>query len=400
MRKIYIKLATTGLITILLLTGCSKEGVDSPPPKEKVAVMMRGGLAGLARNTRGIINPQNSPGVEGLPPQQLDINIITVNYTTSEPSKISGQPDLEAWSGQTADFTRGFFGENTDFTTGNNGNPIIPIADREDQIPNSGRIEYTDESGTSVQKVFYDENGEYYFVRLFYPYDEEDTEFTSSTAGLGASIIFRNVDGSQDILCSNLGWGNTLNPLITTAIDLDEDGDTDDGEDLEGEIVFSHMLSLFRIWIKPDNKAVVGDDGSTTAQYGKIKNVQVARQPSTLIADAMRGVIQPLNDPFETNYKANDFPANGLYLSWDINEEPEGQAITNSAGYVIVYPGLNEYRIEVETERHMWVHGELSFTSPPKPGKIYDITITMKEAYEIEVIETKVADWWMDHVFN
>lgn len=403
MRKTPTKIAIAGLASTLLLGGCAKEELDSSRTTERVSVVMKGGLTRLT--TRAIINPQDQYPNGGLPPQQLDINIITVNYTTNSPADAGtdvegeGQPNLEAWSGQTADVTRGFFGENTVFTSTHNGNPIIPAGDRgEPNKPDNGRIEYTDEGGTSIQKVFYDENGEYYFVRLFYPYDNDEntefeTEFTSSTAGLGASIIFHNVDGSQDILCSNLGWGNIFNPLITT----------NDDDESEGEIVFSHMLSLFRIYIKPDNEVVV--KGNPTAlqdggQYGKITGVQVVRQPSTLIADARSGNIQALNDPFETSYQANEFPTDGYFYLTGDDSGPIFAPHTVDAGYIIVYPGLNEYRIEVQTEKHKWVHGDLIFTNPPEPGKEYKITITLKEAYEMEIIETEVKDWWMDHVFN
>ncbi|MDL2304715.1 hypothetical protein LJC72_05170 [Bacteroides sp. OttesenSCG-928-D19] len=401
MKRIQTKLATAILAAIILATGCTKDDAGNQPTTGKVPVVMRGGMAKITNSTRATVDPQ----LNGLPPQQLDINIITVNYTTSAPNKISGQPKIEDWSGQTADNTRGFFGEKTEYTSTHNNNPIIKPADRETYIPNTGRIEYTDEAGEVVQKVFYDENGEYYFVRLFYPFNEDGeefyTEFTSTTAGLGASIIFHNVDGSQDILCSNLGWGNNDNPLInTTIVKEDEDTDEVENDSQNGEIVFSHMMALFRIKIKPESAVVVErEENLSSAQYGEITNVQVVRQPSTLIADAMTGAIRPLNDPLETNYLANNFPEGGFTLT-GTGEGTNFVGYEQPAGYIIVYPGQTTYRIEVQTAKHKWVHGDLKFTTPVQAGKAYNITITMMEAYEMEIKETVVDNWWMDHIFN
>lgn len=392
------------MLAFALLGGCSRQDNEPVgPPKGKVAMVMYGGIKGIApAKSRAMIEPQ---GVAGLPPTQLDVNIITVNYVTDNPR--TNPPGTDAWRGQTADVTRGFFGENTDFTIANDGNPLIPEAERgdADKKPNSGRIEYTDEDGSAVQKVFYDDSGEYYFVRLFYPY--ENAEFTSTTGMLGASIIFSGMDGSQDILCTNLGWGNIYNPEIRTAYRVNGI----DGADNEGDsvIVFSHMLSLFRIKIAPENTKVIDgkpEDPRPGGQYGQIMNARIREQPGALIADAMGASIAALyGDPLETDYLVNGFP----YTTEDVNDGGQGTPLYLNAaqmttaediGYIMVLPGLNEYRIEVNTGKRKWVYGDLKFTTPPQPGKVYDITITMMEAYELKVVPVEATNWWMDHVFD
>lgn len=391
MKAIYIKTAILGALFAALLGGCAKDKTNVPrsPETEKVAVVIKGGMKGVVPSrSRGVIDPQ-----AGLPPVQLDVNIITVNYTTADP--LMDQPGPAAWQGQTADVTRGFFGENAGYTAAHNNNPLIPEGDREGFKPDNGRIEYTDEDGSAVQKVFYDEGGEYYFVRIFHPY--ENTEFTSSMGTLGASIIFNEVDGNQDILCSNLGWGNIYNPEVETAA-----GKTG--------LVFSHMLSLFRLYITAENDQVVNGtppppvEGSTiigTGQYGQISNARIRFQPGALIADAMDGEIIPLpGDPLEKEYFANEFPTPFSLESKDIAPFP-GRGEPRYAGYIMVLPGQSEYRLEVLTER-MWAYGDLKFAEgkEPLPGKVYDITLEMKESYELKVVPSDPTDWWMDHVFD
>lgn len=349
MKKSSIIIALSGLLAAGLLNSCDKESIDDF--REKVEVIMNGSLPKPPASKTQIV-----PNEVGLPEKKLDVAIITVNYRTSDPENV--QPDLAAWGGSTADITRGYFGG-----PGLKANPIT-----------NGEIKYTNDDGSAVQKVFYDETGEHYFVRVLYPFDNANFVQTDR----GAGVLFSDIDGSQDILCSNLGWGNLDTPEVIT-------------NEKDSAIIFSHMLSLFRIKLKPESQTAV-------IQYGEIKNVKLANQSSSIRID-MIDLNTEGSGPFTMDYFPIGFAADTLHYD-TINAVP----IEKEAGYLMAVPA-QKFIFEAQTDR-LWVSSELNFATaldPYKtsaPGTIYDVTLKFMEGYEMEIEVEAAEEWWMDSEFN
>lgn len=348
MKKLLIATMSLGLFSgIIMFGGCSKERVDADMPREKVEVVMYGGLSNVnGDKAKAQIIPNN-----GLPDEQLVVGIVTVNYRTADPLNV--QPDLEAWKGTTVDVTRGYFGG-----PGLNATNIT-----------NGEIQYTNEDGTAIQKVFYDETGEHYFVRVYYPY--EGSEFMQTDNG--AAIVFSDMNGSKDILCSNLGWGNMDQKEIAT-----------DAEN--GVIVFSHMLSLFRIKVVAENEKAI-------EQYGRIDKVVMFAQPSSVIIDMMSQTIRPYSTE-TTNYDAVDFvPLNNLKTS------------AQEAGYIMAVPA-QKFMIAAKSSERLWLGTDLDFTTTELPynmsvpGKIYNVTLKFMESYQVHLEVEEADEWWMDSEFD
>lgn len=366
-----IKIALAGFFSLALWGGCGKEK-PAETAETRVAVVMNGGIS-RSGTTRG----QIVPNAAGLPDEQLDVAIITVNYRTADPTL--DQPDLPAWSGSTADITRGYFGEDS-------GAPgVIPFAQRPGKPIDSGKIEYTNDSGTTIQRVFYDETGEHYFVRVVYPY--ANAEFTQSVNGAG--VIFSELDGSQDIMASNLGWGNMHSPVIKTNY-KDDIPETVTGDSI---IVMSHLFSLFRIKLVAENTDVID-------QYGKILDVRLIDQPSSIRVDMMEIRLET-ESALDTPYHPKDFPGTGLDLTTSAVD----------AGYVMAMPA-QKFTLEARSQNRLWLSADLDFSTledplaTSAPGRMYDITIRFMEAYEIELEaeplegEDEHKEWWMDSVFD
>lgn len=357
MKLTYPTIALLAALT-LLSGGCNRE--NTAPPKEKVEVVMNGGFQ-VPETTKAQITPVNN-----LPTNQLDVIIVTVNYTTADP--VNDQPDLNAWMGSTADLTRGYF-----------GGPGLGAT----TITN-GEIKYTNEDGTSVQNVFYDENGEYYFVRVVYPH--KDAEFIQTNNG--AAIVFNDINGSQDILCSNLGWGNINMPIVRSNL-------TNDLDPTSVGLMFSHKLSLFRFNLIAENE-------KAAEQYGQIKNVRIRNQPSSIRVDMLDTNTEGYSE-FDRHYEAEDFPSTPITLTF--SSDPEPVPVAAYAGYIMALPG-KKFTIEAETEKRLWISADLDFSDPANPyaaskaGIIYDITLTFMEAYQMELSLENTTEWWVESEFN
>lgn len=348
MKKLLILTAFTGLFSIAVLGGCSKEHTNTPAPKN-VEVVITGSLNDISGTKSQII-----PDADGLPDEQLTVGIVTVNYRTDDPA--DNQPGITAWRSTTADITRGYFGG-----PGLNASPV-----------ENGEIQYTNEEGTAIQKVFYDETGEHYFMRVYYPY-EEDEEFTQfiQTEG-GAAVVFE-MDGQKDIMCSNLGWGNVYNPRVVTSAE-------------GAPMVFSHMLSLFRIKVKAEN-------ARAAEQYGKITGAMMYQQPKYTIVDMMNRGIRPYTDEKE-NYYAVDF-----------EELPGLTTDEQDVGYIMAMPG-QEFIIAAKSEKRRWLSAILNFSTDEDPfrtsapGTMYDVTLKFMESYQVHLEVEEAKEWWMDSEFD
>lgn len=358
---INIKAVVGGLFFVGFLCGCNND--HSTETSEGVEVIINGALP-TPKSSRAQIVPQN-----GLPTEKLDVAIITVNFETDDPENI--QPDLAAWRGSTADITRGYFGG-----PGINATTIT-----------NGEIKYTNEDGDMVQKVFYEENGEYYFVRVVYPYQKDSFIQT----GNGAAMVISGIDGSVDVLCSNLGWGNIDQPEVETNA-------------TNKRILFSHMFSLFRIKLKPENESVaskLGENGEMIlGQYGEIQKVRLANQPESVVID-MIDLAMDAYSYYDTPYYAVGFEPFYLTMSEDATPAP----VTVNAGYIMAMPG-RDFTFEVYSKERLWLSADLSFateTDPYKtsePGKIYDIILELGEGYEMIVEAAEAKEWWQDSVFD
>lgn len=356
------KFALLPVFFIAFLSGCGKDngGTDIEKDESGVEIVINGGISkGPATKGDGRIDPQGAP-YAGLPPHKLDVGIVTVNYTTVNP--LIDQPTLAAWSGSTADITRGYFGG--DGVNGPNSTIIT-----------TGEIFYTSDDGMAVQKVFYDETGQHYFVRVIYPYD--NAEFTQTSNGAG--ILFSDMDGSNDIMCSNLGWGNLYNPEIRTG-----DAGTD------SIIILSHMLSLFRVNLEIEADA--------QGQYGQIESVRIAGQPDEVVVDMMDPAIYASVSSSLTDYYTIGF------TPFSFASLPDPTVIV-PAGYVMVMPSQT-FTVEIKSEKRLWLSAEIDFTTAEDPfatsaaGTIYDINLTLREAYQMEVDIVSADEWWMDTVFD
>lgn len=361
-----IKQMIPGLFLAALLAGCDKAEPVAPAGREKVEVEMNGRLARTVQS-KGPISPRLGSG--GLPEEQLAVAVITVNFTTSDPETL--QPGLAAWRGSTADITRGYF-----------GGPGIGAT----EITN-GEIKYTNEDGDLVQRVFYDENGEYYFIRVLYPY--LTSEFTQTDRGAG--MVFYDVDGHQDILCTNLGWGNIDQPVIQTSYKIDPE--SPEPAEGDGVFVFSHLLSQFRI-------NVVAESAVAVHQYGKIKNIRIIEQPGVIKVD-MIDLATTSYDDSDTDYYLEDFQLDSL-PSYNTALPNNGYT---TAGSLMLLPA-RKFTIEAETDR-LWLTAHFDFATEDdanaitSPGTIYDINLKFMEGYEMDVkVDSITNQWWMDHEFN
>ncbi len=364
----------------ILLSGCVKDKPTTPAGK-KVEVVMNGAVkrAGTTRGD-GRIDPVN-----GLPPKQLIIGVATLNYTTSD--AVNNQPDDIAWGDATADWAPAFF-----------GGPDYYYPTNPSYIPEDGVIKYLREDLTGTQIVFYDEGGQYYYVRALYPW----TNTRSIQTANGYSIVFENLNGSTDVMCSNLGWGNKDNEVITTSY-TDSDPSTPDNV-----LVMSHMFSLFRV-------KFVAENAAAAAQFGTLMDGRLANQPSSVrinMVDASLYAVSRNTVPW-VNYPAVDFPTGGVPANATTPLPVDGVDTPVAAGYVMAMPATN-FTFEIYSSKRLWLTNSYSFAIPDTPGVpdsgdpyatskagyVYDVTIKFMESYELVLKIEDVTEWWMDSIFD
>ncbi|MDR2584642.1 MAG: fimbrillin family protein [Prevotellaceae bacterium] len=316
------------ILALLLLCGCNKE-----TSKPEVEVVMEGAI-GLP--TRASIDPPaGHTGPTHIPPYQLSIGVAMVSHVTSNPLTI--QPSNTAWNG--ADWERAYFGG-----PGLGANPVT-----------NGEIKFTNNTGTSVKRMLYNEDGSYFFFKAIHPY--EGATFQNG-------ILYYPIDGSQDIMMANMGWGNVDNPVVTP-------------------LVFKHLLTKLNFVLVAENNDAIG-------QYGTIDAIEVLDQPNQAKLQVATGELTP-NSTNSTRYSATNFSTGGLSTT------------PVQMGYVMVFPGV-KYSVRVHTELRLAFYVDVTFSSPPLtptlPGRAYNVTLKFMSADEIFILTEEVDEWWLDSTFD
>ncbi len=352
MRTIYI--AFLSVCVALCATGCAKDG--HTPGHDRPYVVMSGVVESVAEEaTRATVDPRD---IDGLPEAPLTVGIVTLSYATTDPT--TDQPNADAWMSATANLSRGYF-----------GGPGVNAA-----VVENGEINYTDEAGSAIRRLFYEENGGHYFTRVVYPFvssDDEQTRIADLNQNpLGTEVIISGLDGTQDVMCSNLAWGNIHNPKMTTAID-------------GGEIVMSHLFSRFGVKVRVESH-------KAATQFGTMQSFVLKDQPSSV-------GINMINLDVVSSHELTDYHMEDLI---PLQLDQIGDA-TLGAGYVIAPPD-GEFRFEVLTTNHGWVQGIVSFADMPEgislTGYTHDIVLTFMESGEVEIVVSEPDEYWFDWVFD
>ena len=349
MKTSYLAIVTS---SVFLLFGCQRS--DEPSPQqEKVRVKLSASIKAGKNITRGegLIAPVN-----GLPPRQLEIGIITVERAESS------IPEPIDWNDVTTYPDRGLFG----------GDRIgeDPISD--------GNIEYTDQEGNVIQQLFYDDTGIYYFLVAMYPYAGSEIDSDLILDDTGASIIIP-ADGSQDIMASTLGWGNKDNPIVQP-------------------LVFSHQLTClkYKIFAESDVAADL---------YGDIAAIELTGQPDYIGLNIGLKAIgeEAIFDAAEKyiDYPTVDFPDEGNRELLPIPANTDG---VGDFGYVLAMP-KQTYTFRITTEKRgsfyaTYDFSENSLPAIPQAGVIYCLTFRMMESAEIELTAAEAEEWWIDQTFD
>ncbi len=175
-----IRIAFVSAFAALFCVGCASDNHTPDNGDDRPYVVMNGSLETVEQTpSRSAIDPRDA---DGLPNAPLTVGIMTLNYTTSDPT--TDKPNEVAWMSSTANLSRGYFGG-----PGVNA-PVVE----------NGEINYTNETGSAIRKLFYDEGGEYYFTRVVYPFvasREDQTRIANPNHVAGKpKIKTRRFDGS------------------------------------------------------------------------------------------------------------------------------------------------------------------------------------------------------------
>jgi hypothetical protein len=271
-----------------------------------------------------------------------------VQYVTADP--LADQPTEEDWNGAT--LLRAYFG----------GPDIAP--DPTTFVPSNGEIKFTNNTGTRVQKVFYEELGAYSFMRAIYPY-----QGASVVPTVDGGVVVVPVDGSQDVMCSGWGWGSVLathQPLINT------------------NLAFGHLLTRI-------NVRLVAESAPASGQYGDILGVSLSHQPGELAVNLIDGSV--------TGWSNND-------QNYPLIGQPEVQTLNTAGvdyGYAMALPA-DSYEIRVETQNRRSFYPVAVLPAVPvgerRAGRVYDVVLSFKAADEIKIAVTDATEWWLDSTFD
>ncbi len=370
-----------GILALSLSGGCTEEKPGpGPDPENRPSVVMSGRLEQQDAASRARIIPD----AQGLPPTQLTVGIATVGYTSADPAV--DQPGTAAWSGTTVSLSRGYFG----------GPGLNP------PTVSTGEIQFTDEDGTRIQRMLYDEGGEYYFAHVYHPFVNASGDPVSKIqpTAEGASLVISGLDGSQDVMFSNLAWGNVDHVEMTTAAVPNS------------EVILSHMFSLFRVKVKAESE-------KAATQFGQIEDFILRFQPAGVGIDMISLDVTPSSSD-RTDYPMVGFAQFALFSMeggvrvakpgvFDVRN-PDGSMLRDAetpldAGYVMALPATG-FRFEALTEDRLWVQANVSFATTEDafaksaPGTAYDVVITLMESYEVQWEVQPVKYWWLDSVFD
>ncbi|MDH6313579.1 hypothetical protein M2137_002369 [Parabacteroides sp. PFB2-10] len=401
------------LCCLTLLFGCNDEE-DTPIPTkrpEKARVELSGSLPAPGIPTRaddeyndpgGMIHP--IPNSDGLPPYQLKIGIVTIEFGSYENNT---PPTVAEWNDPTTYLDYGFFGGQSpndkpgNYTEEASDDPITPDPHAGATGPTvwTGNIEYTNRKGDAIQQVFYDEMGIYYYMVAFYPYHaiydienvEEDENGTIIWDDvLGAAVVFE-VDGSQDIMASTMGGGNIEHPFTEA-------------------LTFSHKLTALRCHF-------FAESALAKSLYGTIDSVKLINQPKRIglnigkqadagkyddeLFDAERGLTTeyPAVRPKDTNGN----PVTGS-LSLPTTY---ATAAAVEFGYMLAMPAQT-YTFSIFTSirgKNNPVYVTYDFDPEktgvmPLAGKIYNLAFKLLETAEIRLEAAEAEEWWFDQRYD
>jgi len=328
---------------LLLLYGCMTR-IEPYEAKAEVEVELSGAF-GL--RTRASIDPQP----DSLPPYQLSIGVALLNYDSANPE--TDQPDGDDWNGA-VNWKRAYF-----------GGPGLHAP-----TVTNGEIKFTNDAGTAINKVFYDENGLWCFLRAVYPY-----EGATVTSSHGKGSILFPIDGSQDIMCANLVWGSVNKQMVD-------------------RLIFKHLLTKLNIRLYAENQ-------DASDQYGEIEAVGVAYQPAGAILDIATGNLQPEPTSSTTRYDRYytvDFDPSANRLLSDNITDPTDPDV--NFGYVMAIPAA-KYSIWVKTENRLEFYTEVTLPSSSfEAGKAYNITLKFLATDQIIIFAEEATEWWLDSTFN
>jgi hypothetical protein len=371
----------------VLAWGCARE--ENVPVPERVPVRLSGEVSFAGVQTReGMIKPvPDTLGKIILPPKQLTIGIVSIDYPGTAPTV--AQWGLDAYSPY---IDRGYFG----------GNKIGDTPESMGKYWN-GNIEYTNRDGTADQFVFYDLRGNYYHFVCVYPYDdiinpENDGDTMQSAAG---ATVYFNIDGSGDIMASTRGWGNNEFPF--------GDNHTTDPAD-DGILHFYHKLVALRCKFEAETTTAIQG-------YGTITSVELTGQPDVVGLNIGANAEAPLTTAL-TDEKTDTISYRAI-AEYDVMAD-DGVTVVDAAGSVRTHPLTMEvtdplafgYVLALPATKYTFriitsVHGAANplyatyeFATPPAPGTIYNLTFKMLESAKTVVEAAEAPEWWLDQTFN
>lgn len=322
------------LAAVLALAGGCKQLPSQEGEKPKVEVSLSGRMNGISR---AVVHPQSD---RPYPETQLPIGVAMMVYNTPDPAVT--QPSATDWGNALLAWRRGYFGG--------------PGLGAPGGVTN-GEIRFTSADGSAVQNIFYEETGMSYFLRAVYPW---------SAAVAGASITGGDlpmaIDGSQDVMCSNIGWGNMNASQVQP-------------------LTFRHLLTKLNIFM-------VAEADRAIAEYGQILSVELINQPEMILLDLY---------------------SEELYQGQTLRRYPMVGDITPSLlsttpvnfGYVMAMPST-KFTIRIRTEHRLafYVDIDVDFPESSEAGAAYDVTLQFMQSDEIVIKAEKAKKWFLDWEFN
>ncbi len=397
----HIHISWMMVITSALCCGCDTD--STPRPVNQREVMMNG-VIGAA--TKAPIDPETT----GLPSKQLTIGILTSDYYLPD-TEDAFKPELlkdEDW-GMYTYLDRGYFG--------GPGLGAINIT--------NGEIKYTSADGNIIQNVLYDESGMYYVLRLIYPYtytylDNNTPKETTAQLSLASngSRVFFDIDGSQDVMSTNVGWGNMDYDWVTTSTATDPN---DSETNYEG-FTFSHHLVKLDIRLLAEAGTFIAKEEGEYNIYGAIESVELINQPNQVTLDLTTNLLSASSSlvstypifSYDTDGKATDIP---IKTSVNLSKNETGtlygyvmalpaqkytfKVVTGSRKSFYINAYIKEmYDVEVPKEGSETETTTVQVEGGAKPGTIYPLTFKFLASEEVGLEADKAKEWWFDSVFN
>lgn len=383
MRSRYINSYIVVLLAVVC-SGCQEDISSLPRLKERVEVVMNGLVKAT---TKAFVEPNP----DGSPQKQLVIGIITSDYYLLD-NDLVFEPEMlkkEDW-GMYTYLDRGRFGEERTRENEEGGGTIHYT------VP--GNIKYTNEDGSSIQNVFYDETGMYYTLRLIYPYEydyargKDDTIKVNPTLILsanGSQVVF-DIDGSQDIMSSEVGWGNMDSPggrVVTNNTPIPAGTSETDSIAIEKTKAFNFNHHLVKLDVR-----VTVDGDKARDLYGKICSIELINQPNQVMLDIARDSLSASSD-LVSRYGLVDFPVDSITL-------PLTKDSLLPCGYVMALPDT-KYTFRIATEKRLNFYVDAVFSGDgAQMGYAYPITFAFLSTDEVKIFAEDPARWWYDATFD